>query len=68
MNWIPVSEKLPEYGKFVLITDKDGDMYVATIQKGKEHSYWIINCRCREGSEPYYITHWMPLPSPPEDK
>lgn len=59
-KWIPVTERFPELGEVVLLTDgKDtGDGYLAI---------------CPLWSTPFVdletenITHWMPLPQPPKD-
>ena len=59
-HWIPVSERLPENGKYVLCfcranivcvlrRDKDGDWY-----ENPTHVYMSG-----------FVTHWMPLPEPP---
>lgn len=67
-RWIPVTERLPEYMENVLVTDGvfSGmgwrDYYDCHGTKPRE-DYWIapstnVNELC--------ITHWMPLPQPPE--
>ena len=53
--WIPVSERLPNKGDEVLVYN--GEFYLA-----ERHSdYWDTLEGFIEG-----VTHWMPLPSPPE--
>jgi hypothetical protein len=59
-QWIPVSERLPEPGAMVAITN------------GKEVSaaQWWNNLRAWAVGREYIedvITHWMPLPDPPEE-
>ena len=65
-NWISVTEKLPDQGKFVLVY---GDLYpnkhdggVIAVSKRMDWNYWQGFGRERN------ITHWMPLPEPPKEK
>ena len=62
-KWIPVTERLPEDGKYVLCfcraniicvlrRDKDGDWY-----ENPAHVYMSS-----------FVTHWMPLPEPPKEE
>jgi hypothetical protein len=76
MEWIDVTEKLPEcwsqhrldYASgYLLGCTKYGEIEITQLWKyykddGTSEYYW-------EGSdwEPGYITHWMPLPTPPEN-
>jgi hypothetical protein len=58
--WIPVTERLPYESVFVY--GKGGELVVA--QYSHKHKWW-------EDDEGYYcdtnyVTHWMPLPEPPE--
>lgn len=64
-RWIPCSERLPEYGEDVLITDEWG-VYIArcyNLSRNREEpqaSWWY-------GDANEYRTHplaWMPLPEP----
>ena len=58
-KWIPVTERLPEEFKEVLVyrfTGCEVDSCVS-IQKG----YWSYDPVCE-----YKVTHWMPLPEPPK--
>ena len=73
-RWIPVSERLPEYGEpsltiyhtknatsqitiRCLVEDRDDKLRV--IWYDIENGLWV------NGNN---ITHWMPLPEPPEEK
>ena len=73
-RWIPVSERLPKYGKpsltiyhtknatsqitiRCLVEDRDDKLRV--IWYDIENGLWV------NGNN---ITHWMPLPEPPEEK
>lgn len=68
-QWIPVTERLPEYMENVLVTDGvfSGmgwrDWYDHHGTKPRE-DYWISpNTNVNDLG----ITHWMPLPQPPKD-
>jgi hypothetical protein len=65
-KWIPVTERLPKEGEFVLVY---GDLYpnkhdggVIAVSKRMDWNYWQGFGRERN------ITHWMPLPEPPKEK
>ena len=64
-RWIPVTERLPKEGEFVLVC---GDLYpnkhdggVIAVSKRMDWNYWQGFGRERN------ITHWMPLPQPPKE-
>lgn len=52
-QWIPCSERLPEYGIQVLTTDKDGDFELNHIID-EDDGEWFWNG----------VIAWMPLPEP----
>ena len=57
-RWIPVSERLPEEGEEVVVAVEGGFVYPDTfdcVSEGILHFYDSCN-----------VTHWMPLPEPPE--
>lgn len=65
-RWIPVTERLPKEGEFVLVY---GDLYpnkhdggVIAVSKRMDWNYWQGFGRERD------ITHWMPLPKPPKEE
>ena len=61
-RWIPVGERLPEYGEKVLVTDDDGVTcgYLAEMWDG-DFSWEEWHDTHRYLIEP---TAWMPLPEP----
>jgi hypothetical protein len=65
-RWIPCSERLPEIDKDVLVYYtlwKDNPIHIAHLQ---------YDCMLFESSDGEFnfkasaVTHWMPLPEPPE--
>lgn len=68
-RWIPVAERLPEYGVRVLATDMyEGDDYTG-IRTREEYPDDADGCWYDEMGRWYAIddaTHWMPLPKAPE--
>ncbi len=63
-GWIPVAERLPQYGERVLVFG-GVTMYVAYYDKNR---YGGENWH-KLNSKSHYCnpTHWMPLPQPPEE-
>lgn len=57
-RWIPVSERLPETGAFVLGWDQD---YSESCKAEWDGRLWFDSNGSRS-----HITRWMPLPDPPE--
>ena len=70
-RWIPVSERLPEFGAPILFYDS----ILERINKGtctamnsdNTNLHWFTDDDLFYfGNRSEYITHWMPLPQPPE--
>lgn len=55
-EWISVKDKTPEYGAVVLVWDDGGFAYIDT---------WVGHTWKYGGD--FGVTHWMPLPEPPEE-
>ena len=68
-QWIPVTERLPEVGKKVLVFAYGHDVLTARMQKRTEYGYPMFECNGTffEIAKLGRITHWMPLPEPPKD-
>lgn len=69
-KWISVKEKLPEHKKEILVSSGEGinqQQYVAWIESIgiSEQPIWQYSwcCGC---FVPDTVTHWKPLPEPPE--
>lgn len=59
-SWIPVSDRLPESGQRVIVFRKDG-----RVEQGVYlgvNGWWKVY-----GTNTKSITHWMPMPAPPEE-
>jgi transcriptional regulator with XRE-family HTH domain len=54
-GWISVKDRLPEKDEYVLCFCNIGDGFQAIFHYGKERKF--------DGTA---VTHWMPLPNPPE--
>ena len=54
-EWISVKDRLPEKDEYVLCFCNIGDGFQAIFHYGKERKF--------DGTA---VTHWMPLPKPPE--
>jgi|GEM_PF-3282400 Protein of unknown function (DUF551). len=60
-RWIPVEEKLPKDDEFVLVLR--GKNLIDIARRKNVYGYaWFINCIPHDD-----ITHWQPLPQPPEN-
>ena len=77
MNWIDVNDKLPEKGEHVLCIYNDLVAHICDLFDGKhdgsgEYSrgFVIRQLVTSDGGRwaDEGVTHWMPLPSPPEDR
>ena len=68
-KWIPVTERLPEVGKKVLVFAYGNDTLTARMQKRTENGYPVFECNgiFLEMAKLGRISHWMPLPQPPKE-
>ena len=64
-QWIPVSERLPEFEMPVLIIlRQQGDVF-ARVGWLHESGMWSVPTTKKWLSDA--VTHWMPLPEPPKE-
>ena len=61
-RWIPVIERLPENGYYVLVYE-DGDIVMASYEGGN----WVLR-DLYEVVDDLKPTHWMRLPEPPKEE
>ena len=59
-KWVSVEEKLPEFGRYLVITKKDNDVGTVNTATYNDMGWWVL---ANFGE----ITHWMPIPEPPKD-
>ena len=80
-KWIPVSERLPDIGGCYLVVVKykydfereyNYDTDVAAFNFCYDRNYidgrWSTYIDWDEGQQYLHVTHWMPLPEPPEEE
>lgn len=60
-QWIRVEKRFPEEGKIILFTNNNDENIHMGYLHHKTHWYSLDT-----GSNNYFITHWMPLPTPPK--
>lgn len=59
-NWIPVTERLPEPYTWVLVSAEGPEVAFDAFYDGAQWKDAILNG--------LIVTHWMPLPQPPEEE
>ena len=65
LKWIPVEERLPEFGQDVMVYSKVDGRKVAT-RDFYEPVHGCSEWKDEYSSDVYDVTHWMPLPNPPK--
>jgi hypothetical protein len=63
MTWIKCAERMPEDGVYVLIDIGCDDPPRCAIAKYRDGLWWEMDGYSRISG----VTHWQPLPSPPEN-
>lgn len=68
-QWIPVSERLPEIGETVLAFEPVDGVEPAQLQRRSAafaaDGWWDL--QDEQPSRLHNVTHWMPLPNPPQE-
>lgn len=74
-EWISVKDRLPELFKDVLTCDVDGKIIINWLDElevdGKITINWLDELEediCYFAYAGKTVTHWMPLPEPPEEE
>ena len=83
MNWIPVTERLPDTDKCVLVISYGRVCYARLLGSGNNGSHHefilqdglsnmlrqpVIETTAHNKFTRNRITHWMPLPEPPKEE
>lgn len=63
MKWTRVKDRLPKNEEPVLVFSENCQYTALMLHKNN----WHCICNCRDGSGPYDVTHWMPLPKDPNE-
>ena len=61
-GWISIKDRLPEHGKRYLIYATSEDNKIGRITTAAFGGHFALSGRCAY----WKVTHWMPLPTPPE--
>ena len=73
-RWIPVTERLPKIKEHhvsddVIVFFSDGGMGFSALEENCFGQTWFECERCNpDGEIGCEVTHWMPLPTPPEEE
>jgi hypothetical protein len=67
-RWIPVGERLPEDGRWSMVIDCEYPTRIFIGVYEPEEREFYNHAGDSIGSPDRHITHWMPLPQPPEVK
>ena len=73
-EWIPVSERLPQICTNVLVAGRMKyrweHKYLQFVDEAffNEREFFETSNDWYEGQDEFEITHWMPLPKPPEEE
>ena len=66
VGWIPVTERLPEAGERVLCYCRAN---IYEVMKMRTDGDWVHNDKVYDSAYMSgFVTHWMPLPRPPEEE
>jgi Protein of unknown function (DUF551) len=64
-HWIKCIDQLPSHKEKVLVFN--GEIYLATIIKSPDSIEWHSQSSPSGYWNLYNVTHWMPVPNPPND-
>jgi hypothetical protein len=62
MDWISVKDRLPEEDDDYLVYGEDHRGFIFT-----GCDWFVVDCKDWWNNPHGQVTHWMPLPEPPED-
>ena len=65
-EWIKCSERMPEEGEAVLVYDDLRQVHEGYYLRYGDYVSWVIHSYDSSYYDEANVTHWMPLPEPPE--
>ena len=67
-KWVSVEDRLPEYGEYLVSPIPNGDLNIITANYLPSKKVWTQDFYNGYDYEDMNVkvTHWMPLPSPPQ--
>ena len=66
-QWISIKDRLPEKsGEYLVLCQTAANMMVLNFSR-KHLAFNVFDCQKDAKTEIKNITHWMPLPKPPEE-
>lgn len=66
-QWIKCSERMPEEGEDVIVYDDLKQVHEGFYLRYGEHVSWDIYSYKPSYYDEVSVTHWMPLPEPPQE-
>lgn len=65
-EWVKCSERMPEEGKDVIVYDDLEQVHEGCYFQYGDRTVWEIPSYNPSYYDEVNVTHWMPLPEPPE--
>lgn len=66
-QWIKCSERMPEEGENVIVYDNLKQVHECFYLRYGDHVSWEIYSYNPSYYDEVNVTHWMPLPEPPQE-
>ena len=63
-RWIPVTERMPEESGYYLVCCKTG--MITDMHFSAKHQLWNVHDHSRNLENKIAVSHWTPLPDPPD--
>lgn len=63
-KWIKTKDRLPENNQIVLVLNEEGEMAVCKVEITEWNYFFVLYNTSHQIT---FVTHWMPLPEPPNE-